>query len=83
MSFQDFAGSNKTSRPSGRAPTRPTGNNNSAASAGGQDSLRPISESLLQYQVRKEFKLWEFLCGRRIFTNPQLTSFAVVLDNNN
>uniref|UniRef100_A0A7S3PAK1 t-SNARE coiled-coil homology domain-containing protein n=1 Tax=Amphora coffeiformis TaxID=265554 RepID=A0A7S3PAK1_9STRA len=50
MSFQDFAGSSKT-RQSGRATARPTGSSSSnTASAGGQDSLRPISESLLQYQ---------------------------------
>ena len=57
MSFQDFA-SNSSSRPRpGRssAGARPAGTattTTGALSGSAADALRPISESLLQYQVR-------------------------------
>ena len=53
MSFQDFAGP-KSGRPGSRPSTAASRLSSSTGGVGGnqqQDALRPISESLLQYQV--------------------------------
>ena len=47
MSFQDFASS--ASKP--KKASRPPGLATLTSATAGQDALRPISESLLQYQV--------------------------------